>query len=315
MRKIIYIVALLALFFSLNGCKANEISPLSPGEESLIKAVITRVNLDTLYNDLEVLSGHRAFGNNSAPLTILSRNSANSGNDLAEEYLKNRLKIYCQNVTIENFKQNGNNILAVLPGIKYPDKKIIICAHYDDMPAGSLAPGADDNASGCAIVVEAARVLSKYQFNYTIIFALWDFEEQGLLGSSFHAANARNGNNLIEAVLNVDMIGYDKNNDNILLLTKPEAKFPVALAEKAEMINKEFEIGLTPQTTTAVLSSDHIPFLKNNYNSIMFIEDVFSDKNPNYHTENDLASGINNAYFFKCSKLIIASLAYLANRD
>lgn len=315
MKKIIPILLLLSALGLLNSCKTNEVSPLSPGEGSLLSNVLGRIDADSLLSVVEILSGTKGFYRDSSLITIVSRNAFNSSNELAEEFLSSKLKFYCKDVTIENFRENGNNIIAVIPGTKYPDRKIYICAHFDDMPLGTTAPGADDNATGCAIVLEAARVLSKYELNYTIVFALWDFEEQGLYGSTHHANKARAANTNIDAVLNVDMIGYDHNNDNKLLLTLPAVKFPVSLTEKSEMINKEFNIGLAPQTTNLILSSDHIPFLNNNYNSILFIEDVLSDKNPFYHADYDILSGINKPYLVRCSKLAIATLAYLANRE
>ena len=60
------------------------------------------------------------------------------------------------------------------------------------MPSGTTAPGADDNASGTAAVIEAARIFTQYDSKYTIIYALWDEEEQGLIGSAYYAHQAFN---------------------------------------------------------------------------------------------------------------------------
>ena len=71
-----------------------------------------------------------------------------------------------------------------------PNQQIIICAHFDSKPYSGPAPGADDNGSGTSAVLEAARILSKYKTDYTIIYALWDNEEIGLRGSAYYAQQA-----------------------------------------------------------------------------------------------------------------------------
>lgn len=69
------------------------------------------------------------------------------------------------------------------------------------------APGADDNASGAAVVLEAARLLSSIQTPYTIIFALWDEEEIGLIGSANYARHAVQSGEQILGIVNMDMLG------------------------------------------------------------------------------------------------------------
>ncbi len=80
----------------------------------------------------------------------------------------------------------------------FPDEKYMICAHYDTVADHC----ADDNASGTAIVMEAARILHNYEFPYTIVYALWDQEEIGLIGSSYYAQQAASNNDQILGVLN-----------------------------------------------------------------------------------------------------------------
>ncbi|HRE11119.1 MAG TPA: M28 family peptidase, partial [Ignavibacteria bacterium] len=107
----------------------------------------------------------------------------------------------------------GQNVLATKIGSKYPNQYYIICGHYDNMPSGSLAPGADDNASGTCAVMEAARLLAPFTFDYTLIFVAFDEEEQGLIGSHAYADSSYNRGDSIKGVLNFDMIAWDSNND------------------------------------------------------------------------------------------------------
>ncbi|MFT4680697.1 MAG: Zn-dependent M28 family amino/carboxypeptidase, partial [Flavobacteriales bacterium] len=83
----------------------------------------------------------------------------------------------------------GENIVATQPGLEYPNQKYVICAHYDAMPT-AIAPAADDDGSGTATLIELARVLSQYEFVFTIEYGFWDEEEQGLVGSREYAEAA-----------------------------------------------------------------------------------------------------------------------------
>ena len=112
-----------------------------------------------------------------------------------------------------DYRSTGRNVLATKTGTKYPNRQYIICAHYDDMPSGALAPGADDNGSGTCAVLEAARLLAPFSFDYTIIFVAFDEEEQGLIGSHAYADTAYNKGDSILGVFNYDMIAWDGNND------------------------------------------------------------------------------------------------------
>ena len=311
-NKILSVSLLFLILGFQNSCNSNDNSPISPGDESLINEILNKVNTDSLINTVAALSNEKGFIKNSVLYNITSRHSSENGNELAFEYLKQRLNEYNLKVNVENFRENGYNIIAELPGKKYPERKLIICAHYDDMPDSIDAPGADDNASGCAVVIEAARVLSKYDLNYTVVFALWDFEEQGLFGSIYHAEQSFLKNEVIEAVLNVDMVGYDKNEDCKVLLVNPEKNFPFFLAEQTIAINRTFKIGLNPQTSTAQLNSDQIPFSRYGYDSILMIEDLTGEKNPVYHTANDKVENFNKQYFLKCAKLAVGTLTSLA---
>ena len=139
------------------------------------------------------------------------------------------------------------NVIAVLPGSRMPETEILVSGHYDSLnlgarpaggPAGAgtdgaappvgerppqpaltleqqeknaelPAPGACDDASGTAAVMELARVMSQYEFDKTLVFVAFAGEEQGLVGSNLLAAKSRKEDRAIEAVLNNDIIGTD----------------------------------------------------------------------------------------------------------
>jgi hypothetical protein len=112
------------------------------------------------------------------------------------------------------------NVLAVQRGTERPDEVVIISAHIDSrasdpLDATSDAPGANDNASGSAAVLEAARVLSRQRFPSTIVYALLSGEEQGLYGGRLLARHAAAQGWTVKAVINNDIIGGSRGSDGV----------------------------------------------------------------------------------------------------
>ena len=171
---------------------------ISYSQSPVVQSIINQTNLDSLIFFVEELSGEVQTIIGGTPYTIVSRNKNQPSNDKAADYIEQKLEYYGLDVYNQSFSSSGRNVYGILPGTEFPNQSWMICAHYDDMPSGSTAPGADDNASGTAAVLEAARVLSQESFPYTIIFALWDEEEQGLVGSDYYANQASaNGDSIL----------------------------------------------------------------------------------------------------------------------
>ncbi len=144
-----------------------------------------------------------------------------------------RLTAYIDTTTYKKDNRRVNrdillgNVVATLKGIDSNDDRIfIISGHLDNMRSNVMdstgdAPGADDDGSGTAAVMECARIMSKYSFPATIIFVAVSGEEQGLLGSTYMAEKAKKENWNIEAVLNNDIMGSNNSNEtNIINNTK-----------------------------------------------------------------------------------------------
>lgn len=281
-------------------------------QNSTVQQIINSVSQDSLIYFVRELSGDIPTIVNGQNVTIVSRHKNNPSNEIAKDYIKQKLQNYGLNVTIQNFSSTGNNVLGTQTGTQFPTQKLIICAHYDDMPSGSLAPGADDNASGTAAVIEAARILSQYSFPYTIVYALWDEEEQGLVGSNYYATQARNINDSIVGVINMDMIAYDTNNDGVVNVHNRAVANSVELYQKMVEVNSQYGINLSivsynPGSTY----SDHASFWSKNYGAILLIEDD-NDFNAYYHTTSDRVQYFNQTYFTKSAKLAIGTFATLA---
>lgn len=279
-----------------------------------IVSIVNKVNIDSLFEDLKALSGEKQIKLSTGVTSISSRAYNNYGNLFAEEYLQIRLKQYGLKTTLQTFDGGGGNIIAVQQGTTKADQQIIICAHFDDKPSQGPAPGADDNGSGTAAVLEAARILSQYQTEYTIVYALWDNEEIGLLGSYYYAQQASLKKDSIVAVINMDMIGWDSNNDNLAEIHTKGISNSNLIASNMIKINSDYGIGLqfaviNPGST----SSDHSSFWKFNYSAVLLIEGYYSgDFNLWYHKSYDNISYINKTYYEKCTKVSIGTLAYYA---
>jgi len=99
----------------------------------------------------------------------------------------------------------GVNVIGVRTGTSDPDHQVMVAAHYDHIPG---CAGADDNASGVAGLLEAARVLSMASYPRTLVVACWDQEERGLIGSRAYAARAEAAGEIIDAHFDFEMIGY-----------------------------------------------------------------------------------------------------------
>ncbi|MBK9097016.1 MAG: M28 family peptidase [bacterium] len=287
--------------------------PFLHSQSPIIQTIINETNLDSLVYFVKELSGEVPTIINGSPYTIVSRHKNNASNDKAADYIKQKLNSYDLTTTDQWFSGTGRNVYGVQLGTEFPNQKYMICAHYDDMPSGTLAPGADDNGSGTAAVIEAARIFSNYSFPFTIIYALWDEEEQGLVGSAYYAQQAANAGDSILGVLNMDMIAWDSNNDSVAELHVRPTANSMDLKDKMVEVNVAYNLGVNLSIINPGLTaSDHASFWNNGYSAILLIEQYYGDFNNYYHTTNDKLLYFNLPYFHKLSRLTIATLATLA---
>lgn len=190
----------------------NEVSKDSL--QSYIKKLISFGTRNTLSTQADPLRGIGA-----ARSWVLSR-----FNEFAKES-NGRLTAFIDTVTLVADGRRVNrtillgNVMATLKGTDTNDKRIfIISGHLDNMRTSVMdsvgdAPGANDDASGVAAVMECARIMSKHSFPATVIFVAVSGEEQGLLGSTYMAEKAKKENWNIEAVLNNDIMGGNNENE------------------------------------------------------------------------------------------------------
>jgi len=293
----------------------STVSVYAQSPDSLVQSLIMQTNLDTLTRYLNILSGEQSAIINGQPATITSRSMSHPHNDLAADYLFETLQKTGLPTYNQNYSGSGRNVYAVQTGTAFPDQKIIICAHYDDMPSFGLAPGADDDGSGCVAVLETARIMSQIQTPYTVVYALWDEEEVGLWGSAYYAQQAAQAGDNIIAVVNLEMFGWDSNNDGLMdIHTRPIGN-SMQLANLIDNLQSIYTIGLSPVTyNPGTTASDHSSFWNQGYTAVVFSQAFYSnDRNLYYHTSNDRITFFNMDYFFALSKLAVASVAHLSH--
>jgi hypothetical protein len=250
---------------------------------------------------------------------------------------------------------NLGNVVATLKGTDTADHRIfIISAHLDSRKSDVMdsvgdAPGANDDASGCAAVLECARILSKHTFGPTLIFVTVSGEEQGLLGSTYMAKKARAQNWNIQAVLNNDIIGSNNSNQTNILGNTQVRVFSEGLPfynleKEASMIRQlglendgkarslaryvketgeryvdNLGVMLIYRNDRFLRGGDHTPYVENGFAAIRITEmnenftrqhqDVRTDKGISY---GDLPVYIDYAYLARNTQLNLCTLANLA---
>ncbi len=300
---------------SIGGLLATAITCGACAQDATVTAAINAVNIDSLVWDLERLSGEEPEDVGNGAELILSRNKLNAGNALAADWLQQRLVAMGYTPAVQNFSAGtGENILAVKTGAVHPGRKVVICGHYDAMPGGPVnAPAADDDGSGTCSVLEAARVLAPFTFENTIVFALWDEEEQGKVGSAYYAGVAAANDDTIAAVVNMDAISYDGNGDGLLRIHARPVANSLAIKDTALMVNSTYGLNLNIAINNpGATYSDHASFWSEGYGAILVIEDFDNDGNPHYHTPTDLLQYMDLPYWQDLTKLSIGTTAVLA---
>ncbi len=278
-----------------------------------IQQIVDAVNVDSLTWRLERLSGMQPVDVGNGAQTILSRNKFQPGNALAAQWLQQEFTRMGYAPEVQVFGAQGGNVLAVKTGLVHPERKVVICGHYDSMPGGTTAPGADDDGSGVGAVMEAARVMAGHDFENTVVFALWDEEEQGLIGSAYYTSAAAGNDEEILAAVQMDAIGYDGNGDGLMRIhTRPVAN-SIAIKDSVLMVNTIYGLGLPIVVNNpGATYSDHASFWSEGYGAILVIEDFDNDPNPHYHTSSDRMEYMDLAYWQGLTKLTIGTASAMA---
>ena len=165
------------------------VTALRPAAALTIADLVAQVSQNDIQAHIAALEGERATAVQQAA---------------AAAYITSELQSYGYTVTSDPVGMS-ENLIASLPGTATPDQTFVIGAHFDSVPG---SPGADDNASGVAGLLETARVLAGNPFQSTIEFVAFGLEEVGLLGSTQFAQAASGAGRDLIGMIAFDMIGY-----------------------------------------------------------------------------------------------------------
>ena len=312
--------ALLLTFAFIQSCKEQVAEPTQATQpepvvlsslDSLTLTIVDAVSVDTLLNTVRVLTGEQSFTLHDTSVTIVSRFPTDSTHAYAIQYIVSRFESYGLSVNTQPFiwashpEYHGVNILATQLGTSEPDSIIIICAHYDAAYKGGFAPGADDNASGVATTIEAARILSRLKTRRTIIYACWDIEEEGLIGSAYFAADAKASGLAIVFVLNLDQVGIG-GLKNEAMFSANSSPLGTALLDTIARLNQVFKLPIELDTLSGQFNgSDNASFESIGYQAGILIEWPPSELR---HTPNDISANLRPEFFRPCTQLAIAFL-------
>lgn len=331
-----------------------------------IDQMVKEVNKDTLTKYIDKLV---SFGTRNT-LSTQSNNARGIGAarnwvlQKFNEYSKqsnNKLSAFIDTVT---YPADGKrvdrkiilgNVVATLKGTDTSDKRIfVISGHLDGMRTNVMdsvadAPGANDDASGCAAVLECARIMSKHQFTATIVFVTVSGEEQGLLGANFMAEKAKKENWQIEAVLNNDIMGSNNSNETNIIDNTRLRVFSEGLSvndtgkvamnirnlglendgnarqlaryikEVGERYVENLEIVMVYRNDRFLRGGDHTPYVQRGFAAVRFTEmnENYYHQHQDVRVENNIQYGdlpefMDFEYLRKNTAVNLANLANLA---
>ena len=318
MKKTTTTVALLLILsfilVSLPEIKATK-TPLNPGlltQKDVLEIIVNQIN-ETRFTWFDSILAN----------TIGPRSYSSTSNMQAAEFIADELNstgtIFA---TYQWFSYAGEiipNVIGTLPSADPSNQsKIVVGAHFDTSPE---SPGADDNGSGTALLLEVAKVLSQFRFNHTIEFVAFNAEEPGtcIHGSRYYVQQALQAGEDILLMINIDMVLWDNPNapPNEKLWILYEGTVPYEDGERFADIalNTSYTYTTAPiqKMSTTMGVSDHVSFWDAGIPALCICEFMFI-QNPYYHQPTDSmdAEGYNFTLGAKAAQVVAATIAKLA---
>jgi Zn-dependent M28 family amino/carboxypeptidase len=278
-----------------------------------------KVDPQQLRRTLEAIVGERSPFSGRGHLTTV------------ENFIEKELASYGLKVESDFFSYRGTKFRNVVGRLSAPrDASLsILGAHFDAVPG---TPGADDNASGVAVLLEAARLLSRTRLRSELLFCAFNLEELNMIGSTYFAKKLKGAGAKVDAMVSLEMVGYTDSMPG-------SQKYPVGLKafypDRGDFIGvignwnsggllRGFARqmrqvrGLPVETLSvpgngglipAVRLSDHSPFWDAGYSALMVTDTSFF-RNPHYHGSTDTLETLNLDFMAKvCEGVIRAVLA------
>ena len=342
--------------------------PNTPGADPKIAAAMQQISPDRIRQTIEKLVGFQ----NRSTLSAQDEESIRAGRGIgaAREWIKSEFERYskdcggCLEVKTDSFVEQPTeripkpttitNIYAVLRGSDpaQAGRIVLVTGHYDSRNSDNAnitdpAPGANDDGSGTAVSLECARVLSKMKFPATVVFLTVAGEEQGLNGSRHFAQMAKQQGWQLEAVLNNDIVGGDRNPGQDAGVVRVFSEGLPAAASEAQVrriralggesdspsrelaryiadIGRVYDAGLKPllifRLDRFLRGGDHSSFNQLGFAAVRFTEfrEDFNHQHQNLRTENGIEYGdspkfVDYDFIARVARLNGATLAALAS--
>jgi hypothetical protein len=351
---------------SATSIEANPVEPMAV--DSRIAAALQQISAERIKANVEKLVsfGTRSTISAQDPVSI----TRGQGIGAAREWIKSEFEQYskdcggCLAVKTDSFTEPAadripqptpiTNVYAILKGSDPENARriVLVSGHYDSRNSDILdtkadAPGANDDASGTAVSLECARVLSPMKFPATIIFLAVAGEEQGLNGSQHFAKMAKDQGWQIEAVLNNDIVGGDKSTEQDPSMVRVFSEGIPAAAGEQEIrrirglggendsssrqlaryiadVGRAYDAGIKPtlvfRLDRYLRGGDHYSFNQQGFAAVRFTEyrEDFHHQHQNVRTENgvdygDVMKFVDFDYVARVARLNAATLALLAS--
>ena len=251
----------------------------------------------------------------------------------AAQYIKQEFLKAGLDVTEDHFQWEGKphkNIVAEKKGMVFPDRVYILGAHYDTVPG---SPGADDNASGIAVLLEVGRNIQTVPMGCTVRLVAFSLEEYGYIGSTHYVGGLGKGGEKILGMISLEMVGftgpkqdyppylnpkyYPNVGDFIAIIGNERSK---ELLEKVRSSFKHYisklplEFLLAPgngEGMEEVRLSDHSTFWDRGFQALMITDTSFL-RNPNYHLPSDRLETLDFEFMGKVAAGVFYSITELA---
>ena len=208
---------------------------------------------------------------------------------------------------------NSKNLVITKVGTLYPNTYVIVCGHFDSV----TGPGVNDNGSGTASILEAARILRNVPTEYSIKFIHFSGEEQGLYGSYAYVDNIVNGTNPkmnIKLVFNLDQVGGKASNVNNTIYCDVDQSAPnsnnAASQDMATQLATCTALYSPLQTAyDPAYSTDYVPFMQNGEVVTGFYEYT---RSYTEHTVNDTYGNVDKTYVYNVAKAGVGAIQHFA---
>lgn len=360
----ILVASVVVLFAAFSFASAQKQAMPKPPVDAEIQKMLKEISAKNIEASIRKLA---SFGTRN---TLSEQDNPTRGIGAARDWIFSEFERFnrdcggCMTVEKQSFVQPKanripepttlTNVIATLKGTSDPTRVYVVSGHYDSMCSSPTdakcdAPGANDDASGTAAVIELARVMSKRKFDATIVFMTVPGEEQGLLGAAYYAEQAKQKAVNIEAMITNDIVGgvttqkNSKHRNRLRVFAEgvpsdenerqantrrsvggendsPARQLGRYVKEQTDRYMKNFTAWVIYRRDRYGRGGDHIPFLERGFAAVRFTEpdEDYTHQHQNVRTENgtfygDTPEFVDFEYAANATRVNLITLATIAN--